>query len=60
VAETCRQPNETDTQLCFDVTTPFLICIKHNGDDASKDSFKNCYLNDVISLKFTSAFEHET
>jgi len=24
-------------QLRFDVPTPFLICIKYNGDDAAKE-----------------------
>jgi len=37
VAETCRQPNKTDTKtVVFWRTYPLLICIKHNGDDASK------------------------
>jgi len=36
VAETCRQPNKTKTVL-FLRTFPLLICIKHDGDDASKD-----------------------
>jgi len=43
VAETCSQPNKKDTKkLCFDVSTPCLICIKHNADDASKDSREKC------------------
>ena len=38
VAETCRKPNKTDTKtVVFWRTYPLLICIKHDGDDASKD-----------------------
>ena len=38
VAETC-QPNKTDTKtVVLWHTYPILICIKHNGDDASKDA----------------------
>ena len=38
MAETCRQPNKTDTKtVVFWRTYPLLICIKHNRDDASKD-----------------------
>ena len=29
--------NRIQRQLCFDVPTPSLICIKHNGVDASKE-----------------------
>jgi len=37
VAETRRQPNKTDTKtVVFWRTYPLQICIKHNGDDASK------------------------
>jgi len=32
--------NRIQRQLCFDVPTPLIIYIKHNGDDASK-SCKN-------------------
>ena len=38
VAETCRQPNKTDTKTgVFWRIYPLLICVKRNGDDASKD-----------------------
>jgi len=37
MAETFRQPNKTDIKIVvFWRTYPVLICIKHNGDDASK------------------------
>jgi len=29
--------NRIQRQLCFDVPTPLIIYIKHNGDDASKE-----------------------
>ena len=38
VAETCRQPNKTDTKtVVFWRTYTLLICIKHNMDDAAKE-----------------------
>ena len=38
VVKTCRQPNKADTKtVVFWRTYPLLTCIKHNGDDASKD-----------------------
>ena len=39
--------NRTQRQLCFDVPLPLLICIKHNGDDASKEFHTSC-----ICLKY--------
>ena len=56
VAETCRQPNETDPKtIVFWRTYPLLICTKHNGDDASKELWRNlsihiqapCYTNKI-------------
>ena len=42
VAETCPQPNKTDTKtVVFWHTHPLLICIKHDRDDASKDSLSS-------------------
>ena len=41
MAETCRQPNETDTKtVVFSRTPPPPICIKHKGAGASKDQEK--------------------
>ena len=45
VAETCHQPNKTDTKtVVFWHTYPLPICIKHNGDDASKGFYQQCTL----------------
>jgi hypothetical protein len=41
VAETCRQPNKTDTKtVVFCRTYTLLICIKPNGDDVSKNVYR--------------------
>jgi hypothetical protein len=46
-------------QVCFDVTTPFLNCIKHNGDDASKAGVVKLVLSDhqVVSESFQGVYD---
>ena len=57
VAETCRQPNKTDTKTAvFWRTYPLLICTKHNTDDAPTDQTSKSYrtLHHVDWSLFTS------
>jgi len=54
VAETCRQHNKTYTKtVVFWRTYPLQICIKHKGDDASKD-YKTALSQDLITQEVTT------
>ena len=50
VAETCRQPNKTDTKtVVFWLTYTLLICIKHSWDDAAKET-ASCSVRNLLCV----------
>ena len=54
VAETCcHLIKQIQRQVRFEVPTPFQMCIKHNGGDASKD-YKAILSQDLITQEVTT------